>query len=101
LIYLDRNDVPNRAGSGLFYILYRSSYLNFKKCCYFHYIRFEAADPGIVTVEGFFALFDLTSLNPSKKAGNSRWNPLPRVDFLSLSWEFLAENPFLRWIPRL
>jgi hypothetical protein len=29
LIYLDRYDVPNRAGSGLFLILKRSSYLNF------------------------------------------------------------------------
>jgi hypothetical protein len=31
LIYLDRSDVPNREGSGLFLILKRSSYLNFKK----------------------------------------------------------------------
>jgi hypothetical protein len=31
LIYLDRYEVQNRAGSGLFFILKRSSYLNFKK----------------------------------------------------------------------
>jgi hypothetical protein len=31
LIYLDRYEVPNRAGSGLFFILKRSSYSNFKK----------------------------------------------------------------------
>jgi hypothetical protein len=29
LIYLDRYEVPNRAGSGLLFILKRSSYLNF------------------------------------------------------------------------
>jgi hypothetical protein len=29
LIYLDRYEVPNRDGSGLFFILKRSSYLNF------------------------------------------------------------------------
>jgi hypothetical protein len=29
LIYLDRYEVPYRAGSGLFFILKRSSYLNF------------------------------------------------------------------------
>jgi hypothetical protein len=30
-IYLDRYDVPNRVRSGLFFILKRSSYLNFNK----------------------------------------------------------------------
>jgi hypothetical protein len=31
LIYLDRYEVPNRAGSGLFFILRKASYSNFKK----------------------------------------------------------------------
>jgi hypothetical protein len=56
-IYLDRYDVPNRAVSGLFFILKRSSYLNFKKSLYCQYIRFESADPGIVTVQRIFGKF--------------------------------------------
>jgi hypothetical protein len=57
LIYLDRNEIPNRAGSGLFFILKRSSYLNFKISWYCQYIRFEAADPGSVTVQRIFREF--------------------------------------------
>jgi hypothetical protein len=57
LIYLDRYKVPNRAGSGLFFILKRSSYLNFKNSWYCQYIRFGAADPGIVTVRKIFLKF--------------------------------------------
>jgi hypothetical protein len=51
---LNRYEVPNRSGSGLFLILMRSSYLNFKKSLYCQYIRFESADPGIVP-EGFYS----------------------------------------------
>jgi hypothetical protein len=51
LIYLDR------AGSGSLIILKRSSYLNFKKSLYCQYIRFESADPGIVTVRRIFGKF--------------------------------------------
>jgi hypothetical protein len=57
LIYLDRYEVPNRAGSGLFFILKRSSCSNFKKSLYCQYIRFESADPGIVTVRRIFGEF--------------------------------------------
>jgi hypothetical protein len=57
LIYLDRYEVPNRAGSGLFFILRRSSYLNFLKSLYCQYIRFESADPRIVTVRRIFGEF--------------------------------------------
>jgi hypothetical protein len=57
-IYLDGYEVPNRAGSGLFFlILKRSSYLNFKKNLYCQYIRYESADPGIVTVIRIFSEF--------------------------------------------
>jgi hypothetical protein len=56
-IYLDRYEVPNRAGSGLFFILKRSSYSNFLKSWYCQYIRFEAADPGIVTIQRIFNKF--------------------------------------------
>jgi hypothetical protein len=55
--YLDRYEVPNRAGSSLFFILKRSSYLNFLKSLYYQYIRFESADPGIVTVRRIFREF--------------------------------------------
>jgi hypothetical protein len=57
LIYLNRYEVPNRSGSGLFLILMRSSYLNFKKSLFCQYIRFESADPGIVTVRRIFGEF--------------------------------------------
>jgi hypothetical protein len=57
LIYLDRYEVPYRSGSGLFFILKRSSYLNFKKSLYCQYIRFVSADPGIVTVRRIFGEF--------------------------------------------
>jgi hypothetical protein len=57
LISLDRYEVPNRAGSGLFLILKRSSYLNFKKSSYCQYIRFEFADPGIVSIRRIFNEF--------------------------------------------
>jgi hypothetical protein len=65
LIYLDKYEVPNRAGSGLVFILKRSLYLNLKKSWYCQYIRFKDANPGIVTVRRIFANFDLTGLNPS------------------------------------
>jgi hypothetical protein len=57
LIYLDRYEAPNRAGSGLFFILKRSSYLNFFKSWYCQYLRFGVADPGIVTVRRIFREF--------------------------------------------
>jgi hypothetical protein len=57
LIYLNRYEVPDRSGSGLFFILMRSSYLNFKKSLYCQYIRFESADPGIVTIRRIFSEF--------------------------------------------
>jgi hypothetical protein len=34
------------------------------------YIRFESADPGIVTIRRIFGEFDHTGLNPSQYAGN-------------------------------
>jgi hypothetical protein len=56
-IYLDKYEVPNRAGSGLFFILKWASYLNFYKSLYCQYIKFESADPGIVTVRRNFGEF--------------------------------------------
>jgi hypothetical protein len=56
-IYLDRYEVPNSARSGLFFILKRSSYLNFLKSWDCQYIGFGAADPGIVTVRRIFREF--------------------------------------------
>jgi hypothetical protein len=57
LIYLDRYEVSNRSGSGLFFILMRSSFLIFKKSLYCQCIRFESVDPGIVTVRRIFGEF--------------------------------------------
>jgi hypothetical protein len=57
LIYLDRYEVTSRAGSGLFFLLKRSSYSNFKNSWYCQYIRFESADPGIVTIQRIFNEF--------------------------------------------
>jgi hypothetical protein len=55
--YLNRYDVSNWVGSGLFFILNRSSYSNFKKSLYCQYVRFESADPGIVAVRRIFSEF--------------------------------------------
>jgi hypothetical protein len=45
---LKRYEGPKRAGSGLFLIVKRSSYLNFKKWWYCQCIRDESPHPGIV-----------------------------------------------------
>jgi hypothetical protein len=53
LIYLDRYEVPNRAGSGLFFLLKRFSVFKFLK----KFVLSAAADPGIVTVRRIFREF--------------------------------------------
>jgi hypothetical protein len=55
-IYLDRYEVPHRAGSGLYFILKRPPYLNFRKSWYCQFIRFGALDP-VVTVQRIFREF--------------------------------------------
>jgi hypothetical protein len=67
LIYLDRYEVPKRAGSDLFFILKRSSYLNFfNKVCIVSISDLNLLILELLPFEGFSASFDLTGLNPSK-----------------------------------
>jgi hypothetical protein len=54
LISLNRYEPPNRAGSGLFFILITFSYLNFLKSWPMQYIGFKLADPEIVTALRIF-----------------------------------------------
>jgi hypothetical protein len=46
LIYLDRYEVPDSAGSGLFFILKRSSYLNSSS----GFLVYELVIPGRITI---------------------------------------------------
>jgi hypothetical protein len=85
-ISLDRLKVCNRAIKGLFFILMSLSLLNFENVDFHSVKEIEFLILTLLPFGGFFAYFDLAGLNQLPRASYSRQNPIPQVNFTSMSW---------------